>query len=399
MIRVALTAMGGSNWIAGAQYLHSLLFGNSLLTPSERALFHIYFDPAIQRASNYQDVRSLASGIHPTDLHSTCSEGIYPKLRRVARTIVRQHSWPAFPTADLPRLLRKHQIDVLFAGVQIYEGVNIPQICWIPDLQHIHRQDFFSVGERTRRDQLFAQMMAEAQSVIVSNQCSYADVVRLYPAERQKLTVLPFTMSLGRDWRNGDPNQVVRKYGLPKKFLLFPSQFWKHKNHMTVFRAIHRLRDCGSPDVVLACTGFPNDPRFPEYGAELRQFIIGHGLESAIRVLGLLPRQEQVQLMRAASAIVQASLFEGWSAILEECRSMGKEVFASDIPMHREQHAQHVYLFDPTSVEALAGLISRHWPRLHPGPQPDEETAAEAEYHARIREFARQFVSLSRSLL
>ena len=133
------------------------------------------------------------------------------------------------------------------------------------------------------------------------------------------------------------------------------------------------------------------------YAAELHQFVTTHRLEKTIRVLGLLPRHEQVQLMRAAAAIVQPSFFEGWSAVLEECRSLGKQIFASDIPMHREQETASVRLFDPSSATALVDLLARHWSELKPGPQPGLEAAAEAEYRTRIREFARQFVTLCRS--
>jgi glycosyltransferase involved in cell wall biosynthesis len=312
---------------------------------------------------------------------------------------VRKHHWPALPMSDLPRLLSRHHINVLFAGVQIKENINIPQICWIPDFQHIHRPDFFSLEERVRRDELFARILAEADRVIVSNQCSYADAVRLYPENRQKLTVLPFTMYLGRGWQKADPKRVIRKYGLPEKFLLLPGQFWKHKNHATVFRTMQQLRDRGVDDAVLVCTGFPSDPRFPDYATELYQLITTHRLEKNIRVLGLLPRHEQVQLMRAAAAIIQPSFFEGWSAIVEECRSLGKQIFASDIPMHREQHTDSMHLFQPASVDAVADLIFRHWPGLLPGPQPELEAVAEAEYHTRIREFARQFVALCRNVI
>jgi glycosyltransferase involved in cell wall biosynthesis len=240
--------------------------------------------------------------------------------------------------------------------------------------------------------------MAEANRVIVSNQCSYADAVRLYPQERDKLAVLPFTMYLGDEWREADAQDVALKYGLPRKFLLFPSHFWKHKNHVTAFRAIEILHRRGFDDVVLVCTGFPHDSRFPNHVKELREFVATHELETAVRILGLLPRKDQVQLMRAAAAIVQPSLFEGWSALVEEGRSLGKQVFASDIPMHQEQRTERVHLFPPTSAEALADLLAQHWPGLNAGPDLELEGTAEIEYRDRIREFARQFVAVCRSV-
>jgi glycosyltransferase involved in cell wall biosynthesis len=398
MLRIGLRAMGGSDWIAGLQYLHSLLYGNSLLPAEEQASLHVYLDFIHHRFSDYRDAAKFSAGIHVTDFSPASSQNLYRKVRKLAGILLRQRRWPALPRLDLARLLHKNHTDVLFSGHAIEQDIGIPQISWIADFQHVYRPDFFSAQERQRRDQHFAQIMAEADRVVVSNQCSYADAVRLYPESRDKLVVLPFTMYLGRDWREADAQRVVLKYDLPKKFLLFPSQFWKHKNHMTAFRAVEILHRRGFTDVVLVCTGFPHDSRFLNHVNELREFVAAHKLESVIRMLGLLPRNDQVQLMRATAAIIQPSLFEGWSALVEEGRSLGKLVFASDIPMHREQATERVHLFPPTSAEALADLLAHHWPKLMPGPDPALEGAAEREYHGRIRNFVRQFVAVCRSV-
>jgi glycosyltransferase involved in cell wall biosynthesis len=387
-------AMGGSNWIAGVQNIQSLLYGNSLLPKEERASLRLYLDFGNHRISDYREVRMFSAGLHVTDFFPAPSLPLHRKLRRIASTIVRERRWPALPRLDLPRLLHKHRTNVLFAGTHIARDIAVPQISWIPDFQHVHRPDFFSVEERQGRDRQFARVMAEADRVILSNQCSYDDAVRLYPESQQKLALVAFSMYLGRGWRKVDAERVLLKYELPNKFLLFPCQFWKHKNHATVFRAIQLLRERGIDDAVLVCTGSTHDYRFPNYAAELRELLDTHGLATAVRVLGLIPRHDQVQLMRAAAAIVQSSLFEGRSAVLEECESLGKVVFASDIPMHREQLTECVHLFTPTSAEELADLLAQHWPGLIPGPDPELEAAAEAKYHIRIREFAQQFITL-----
>ena len=399
MLRIGLRAMGGSNWIAGVQYLHSLLYGNSLLPPDEQGAMRLYLDFREHRISDYREVRMFSAGVQSTDFYPAPSLRFYRKLRRMAGTVMRQRRWPGLPKLDLPRLLRNQRMDVLFAGTHVEREISIPQICWIPDFQHVHRSDFFTVEERHVRDQHFARIMAEANRVVVSNQCSYADAAQLYPETRDKLAVLPFTMYLGSDWRRADAQRVVRKYDLPEKFLLFPSQFWKHKNHLTLFRAIQLLRERGIDDAVLVSTGFPHDSRFSNHATELREFLVKHKLTAAVRLLGLLPRHDQVQLMRAAAAIVQPSLFEGWSALVEEGRSLGKVIFASDIPMHREQFAERMHLFTPTSEEMLAELLAQHWPGLRPGPDLESEAAAETQYHQRIREFARQFVFLCHSVV
>ncbi|MEY2485122.1 MAG: hypothetical protein QOH39_770 [Verrucomicrobiota bacterium] len=399
MLRVGILAMGGPEWIAGVHYIHSLLYGNCLLPITEQASLSVYLDFAEHRTSDYRDVRAFAAAVHVTEFCSPPSRRFYYNLRSVAGIALRELRWPGFPTLDLAHSLSKNDTDVLFAGHLLRPNPGIPQIAWIPDFQHVHRPDFFSPEERRSRDQYFTRIMAEADRVLLSDPFSYEDAARLYPQSRHKLVVLPCTMYLGRNWRSADPGQVVAKYGLPKKFLLFPSQFWKHKNHRTVFEAIRLLRTRGFDDVVLVCTGFLHDPRFPNYATELREFIPANQLEATIRILGLISRDDQVQLMRAAAAIVQPSFFEGWSALVEESWSMGKTIFASDIPMHRAQLHDGMHLFPPTSVEALADLLAQHWPDLRPGPDVELEAGAETQYRLRIREFARQFSNLCRSLV
>jgi glycosyltransferase involved in cell wall biosynthesis len=399
MVRIGLMAMGGRNWIAGTQYLHSLLYGNSLLPIDQQAAMRVYLDRDYHRLSDYREMRGFAKGVHVSDFFRDPSMSLYRKLGRIAHAVVEHRSWPERAMLDLPRLLRSHDTQVLFSGTHIDRESGLPQICWIPDFQHVHRPDFFTVKERESRDQHFGRIMEEADRVIVSNRYSYEDAIRLYPEATSKLATLPFTMYLGQDWRSRSAQRVVQKHKLPKKFLLLPGQFWKHKNHATVFRAIQLLHERGIDDAVLVCTGLPHDPRFPNHATELQEFLVTHNLRSAVRLLGLLPRHEEVQLMRAAAALIQPSFFEGWSAVVEEGRSLGKVVFASDIPMHREQLTEGVHLFPPTSVEALADLLALHWPQLRPGPDAESESVANADYHARIREFVREFIGVCHGLV
>jgi glycosyltransferase involved in cell wall biosynthesis len=206
-------------------------------------------------------------------------------------------------------------------------------------------------------------------------------------------------MHLSRDWQRGEPDAVRRKYGLPEKFLIFPGQFWKHKNHLTLFRAIRLLQERGLNDLVLVSTGYQHDYRFPEYAAELQDFLSANEMKSSVRTLGLIPREDQVQLMRAAAAVVHPSLFEGWSTVVDEAQALGKVVFASDIPMHREQLREHMHLFASTSAEELAELLARHWDELKPGPERDLEAETAIQHEARIRDFGRRFVRISRAVV
>jgi glycosyltransferase involved in cell wall biosynthesis len=81
-------------------------------------------------------------------------------------------------------------------------------------------------------------------------------------------------------------------------------------------------------------------------------------LQKQFIILGVIPRIDQIQLMRRCLAVIQPSLFEGWSSVIEDARSLGKPVIASDFPVHIEQNAPNSYFFECGNAEALAELIS-----------------------------------------
>ncbi|RME73172.1 MAG: glycosyltransferase [Verrucomicrobia bacterium] len=393
-MKVALLGIGNARWIAGVQYHHSLITGNSRLPADERAILRLYLEEDVHRSTDYATVRAMLDGIWSTDFFPDQPRPLLRKCRKVARIIVRQKRIPAWPRSDLRTLLIRHGNDVLFTANGIEAGVSLPQVCWIPDCQHWHHPENFSREELARRDAIYHRMITEAAAVIVSNHSSFADIVERYPDAHDRLHRLPFTMVLPPGWRQGDPASVVRRYHLPEKFLMFPAQFWRHKNHRTLFEAIGVARNRGLDDLALVLTGHPEDPRDPDHAPRLRRFLEENGLEDRVHILGLIPRADQVQLLRAAAAIVQPSLYEGWSALIEDCRSLGKTVLASDIEMHREQAYEHTVLFDPRSPEDLATRIVQLWPTLTPGPDQARESTATQAHDRRLADFARGFLSI-----
>jgi glycosyltransferase involved in cell wall biosynthesis len=158
-----------------------------------------------------------------------------------------------------------------------------------------------------------------------------------------------------------DPAEVVRRFELPTPFFLVSNQFWQHKNHGLVLEALRRAHDTGCrPNVVF--TGRTSDYRDQGYFDALLARLSSLGLWSSCRLLGRLPRAEQLALLRAARAVIQPSLFEGRGLIAEEALALGVPVLCSRIPVHAALAGSRCTLFDPRSPEQLATLIKRPFP-------------------------------------
>jgi glycosyltransferase involved in cell wall biosynthesis len=90
--------------------------------------------------------------------------------------------------------------------------------------------------------------------------------------------------------------------------------------------------------------------------------------------------------MKYSQAIIQPSLFEGWSTVIEDAISLQVPVIASDLPVNIEQLGDRGFFFSPHDAEGLARLLSNfsnpHGANLY------------GKYDVRIRHFARTFINI-----
>ena len=377
-MRLGVLAKGGTDWIGGLHYTHNLIRAlRTLPKPDQPEITLI-----VAEAADAKDHREVAK------LANICA--LSDKRRAAA-----DKQPPSDMDPALLQLIDEQRIDVVFPCMRsMGESFPVRWIPWIPDMQHRVHPEFFSPAECRRRDSTYAAIAVDAPCIVLSSESARADFDRAYPGHGDQLRVLPFATVPLPAWHAGDPAAAVQRYNLPPKFLLLPNQFWKHKNHLVAFEAMRILRE-GGRNICLACTGKPEDPRHPEHGRSLREWIREHDLDDRIRILGLLPRLDQVQLMRAATAIVQPSLFEGWSTVVEDARVLGKTIFLSDIPVHREQNPPGAVFFPPDQPRALAKAIEQAEADLPPGPSLKEEHDALESQHTRIVQYASTFMRIA----
>jgi glycosyltransferase involved in cell wall biosynthesis len=271
---------------------------------------------------------------------------------------------------------------------------------WIPDFQHHYLPEMFDAEEIKNRNNEFRIMTHSRRFVLVSSEAGRSDLAKFYPTATAKTYLWHFASSLdGSAIKITDPRP---QFGLPEKFLFAPNQFWKHKDHLTLFRAIALLRDRGIAATV-ACTGRAIDMRNPAYMDGLKAFIADNKLEDRIKLLGVVTPDVLVNLFRHAAAVVQPSLFEGWSTVVEDTKALGRPIVLTDLPVHREQAADagpigSFHFYPPGDPAALADAIGAAWPNLTPGPDASTEGRAEAARRQRAQTSAQTFVAIMRDM-
>lgn len=226
-------------------------------------------------------------------------------------------------------------------------------LSWIPDFQEIYYPQFFSRRDIVGRDKMVKCMIHAEMPILFSSQNALEDFEKFYPyGNRCRTFVMHFAVSLPERRMDKD-REILDKYDAHSLYFFCANQFWQHKNHLTLFKAVKLLKEKGVETTVFF-SGNPFDYRNPDYYPKLQSFVKENDLERNIRILGFMNRSEQLCLMAHSAAIIQPSLFEGWSTVVEDAKALHKYVILSDIPLHREQLSMNVSFFNPQSSEDLA---------------------------------------------
>lgn len=155
-----------------------------------------------------------------------------------------------------------------------------------------------------------------------------------------------------------------RDLSLPQEYFVYPSRFWAHKNHLTLLEALAQAVELNS-NLHLVLTGIQ-----PEKAGALSQLVSDWGLSGHVSVLGFLPRNESLYLIKNARALVMPTLLGptnypplealelGTPSILSDAHQFDFEVPSSwrVVPAQSPQAWATALLDPPKSPQTTANL-------------------------------------------
>jgi len=226
-----------------------------------------------------------------------------------------------------------------------------------PDYQHRYLPHLFSAGRIIDRDARFGQLVHSSDAMVMNARAVADDMRRFTPEPLPALHVLPFCPALTADWLRDRP-ELLSAYSISGPYFIVCNKFWMHKDHITAFRALAEIAQ-RHPNLSLVCTGDTTDPRDPTYFEKLETETAKLGLGSRLRLLGHIPKRDQIELLKHAVAMIQPTLFEGGpgGGSTYEAVALGKRVLLSDLPVNREIDDEDVCFFPPGDHVSLSKLM------------------------------------------
>lgn len=232
----------------------------------------------------------------------------------------------------------------------------IPTILSMHDIQHEHFPEYFSKSELLYRKMTFELSAKRATFLQASSNFIKQDILRHFPfLDSENIVVINEGVDIGT-FRKKIDFDIHAYYKLPSKFLFYPAQLWKHKNHITILRALKLIKEKYNISIPLVLTG-------EKYSAskEIFDYINNNNL-TEVKYLGKVPFEHLILLYQQAHYLITAVLYESSSLPILEAVAAGSAVIASSTPPNVEMSKNiDIHLFEPLDSVKLADIIFTLW--------------------------------------
>ncbi len=247
--------------------------------------------------------------------------------------------------------------------------LDVPSVMAVQDLQHRLQPEFPEVsanGEWERREYLYRHAAQRAALLIADSEVGREDVINFYGehgATPERVKVLPFLPAhrAPTDAQEEARRRVRSRHRLPERFIFYPAQFWSHKNHARIVRALGLLKSEQNIEVTVVFCGSHEGPLRGATFREVETLARELGVGEQVCMLGYVPDEDVAALYAEAVALVMPTFFGPTNIPILEAWAANCPVLTSDIRGVREQAGDAALLVNPHSVEEIADGIKRLW--------------------------------------
>jgi len=259
--------------------------------------------------------------------------------------------------SSIENQLANEQIDlVYFLGPNIVShGLsNIPYIFTLLDLGHLDILEFPEVsydGQFDTREFTNTRILKKSYKVIVDLEWGKKNAIKRYNLDEKRIEVLKLLPNI-RINKTGTLLRIKEKYKLKNDYIFYPANFWAHKNHMYILKAIKILRVEKHIDIDVIFSGSAEGNL--EYILDkAKEFKIN----DLIHYIGFVPNEEIPSLYKQSLSLVMPTYLGPTNIPPLEAFAYETPVCYSDMPFFREQVGESVFFMDLRDPSSLVKNI------------------------------------------
>jgi glycosyltransferase involved in cell wall biosynthesis len=257
-------------------------------------------------------------------------------------------------------VIHDYQIDTIHCPYQFlpsikFQNKKVKRITTMHDVQELHFPEFFTAAQRADRAVNYMKYINDAEIVIVSYNHIKEDIKKYFNKNENQIFVL--LLKMDNLWYKKYETHEVQKIEIFEKYLFYPANFWKHKNHKKLVEAIHLLKISKGIKVNLIFSG---DNKNYE-GPNINDLIKSLNLEDQIKTVGIVDEFTLYNLYKNTLGVVVPTLYEAGSFPLMESILLKVPVICSNVTSLPETVGNDKFIFDPNSSEDIAEKVEKLW--------------------------------------
>jgi len=280
------------------------------------------------------------------------TRGLYSMVRPYLKEYVNQHiifrmvAEETLEQADADRMFFPSHLDAP-------SGLIVPYVVTAHDMiQAALKERYYKSIKNRMYIEKQIEVLRDAQVVIAVSQNTKRDVVRYASVEAKKIVVI--YNGVDPEFRPG-VTKGAERFNLPEKFILNVGGIDWRKNTELLFDAFAALVS-EKPEYHLVMTGaIDTDPLYRRFIESMTE----RGLESKVKALGYVSKDELVALYNRAEVFFYPSIYEGFGLPVLEAMACGAPVISTNRSSIPEVADDAAVLLDPDKPEDFVEALSR----------------------------------------
>ncbi len=339
----------------GHTYQQDLLRCFLELARDSRHEFHLVCEP-----SHASDYARLTAGLANVKTSPMAAPVAPRPARSLLRLVRRTLQYPSDSLSREGQVACDRKLELLWSlGHYAHEAFDVPFITTVLDIQHRIQPWFPEVSHGRQwqiREDYFQDYLQRAAYVLTGTEEGRREIERFYGVHPARIRVLPLaTPAFALAGQQvADVDQRLAALGLKRGYLFYPAQFWSHKNHFNLLRALRLLHDEHGLTYQLVLVG-------SDHGNEsyVRKLVADLRLQDHVRFLGFVAQEDLVAIYRGAAALAYVTFFGPDNLPPLEAFALGCPVIASAVDGAEEQLGDAALMVRPEDPAAIAIAVKR----------------------------------------
>lgn len=247
-------------------------------------------------------------------------------------------------------LIHNYKIDLAyFLYPAHFSFINLHYILTIWDLCHRDFNEFPEVRnnyEFDKREIFYGSIgFKKAVAIISDSKQGKKNIVKRYNIDKNRVHILKFLPRVDTKYEYIDIN---KKYNLNKPYIYYPAQFWSHKNHIYILKALVILKEKFNIEIFALFSG-------ADYGnlSHILEQAKNMNIDKQIKYLGFVEDDEIPNLYKQSLALVMPTYFGPTNIPPLEAFSYRTPVCYSDLKGLRKQVKNAAFLLDLKNPNSL----------------------------------------------